>query len=123
MQQREWLAPVVLWVVWIAFLAAWTVALLIPIPAEASAMVGGDDAKFLVAKSIHVGMYTFLAGLSAWLRVPKRFWLLPPFLLVVHGATTEYVQNFVGRTGTVQDALLDLGGIILGVAATWRWRR
>jgi VanZ family protein len=57
--------------------------------------------------------------------VPQRvrWWLLA--FLVAHAFVTEMIQQFVPlRTGSLRDACINLIGLAIGVALTWRdWRR
>ena len=105
---------VILWTIW-------TIALLVPIPKKTAAVVlPTEEAMFWFGKSLHVCTYAFLtiSGISLpWSR-KQRLWLLAAF--VCHGAVTEYIQLFVGRTGSVRDALLDTTGILIGWGI-WSW--
>jgi VanZ family protein len=115
--------PALRWLVWLAFFIAWTVALLVPIPDAPMPVGDGPDLKWLIGKPLHVSAYAFLTILAAWLPIPGRWWLLIPLVLLVHAGATEFLQNFVERTGSVRDVLLDWLGIALGLVITWRWRR
>src|SRR5215831_18573946 len=69
------------WLVFLAYVTAWTMALLVPIPENS---VGGSvfslDLKFLLSKSIHVGAYAFTIVLITQLRIGLRWrWLLVLF--------------------------------------------
>jgi VanZ family protein len=124
---REWRpARRVRWVVWGAFVLAWTVALLVPIPAKPAALPQEWwELKFYFAKSLHASAYAFLAILSAWLHVARpRRWLLLLFL-VGHAAGTEFLQWLLptGRTGCVSDVGIDVLGILVGTALSWKWWR
>jgi VanZ family protein len=119
---RVW--PTVHIVAFLAALAAWTVALLSPVPQEsAREVLGGQFGVFLFAKTVHVGAYAVLTilGGTAPLFGRKWVWLLPA--LVSHGAVTEYFQQFVGRGSRVEDVALDALGIALGGLAVWAARR
>ena len=82
--------------------------------------------KFLIAKTIHVAGYAFLAATSALLPMPRGWrWLLAA-LLILHGAGTEWIQGQLPyRDGNVRDAALDALGVILGViiSAVMRTKR
>ena len=78
-------------------------------------------AQRLARKSAHVFIFTVLGFLlriclESWFSGKKRL-LLSAFLIgAVYAASDEVHQLFVpGRTGSVQDILLDCGGVILGV--------
>ena len=111
-------------VAFLAILTAWTVALLSPVPQEsAKKVLGSQFGIFLFAKTVHVGAYAALAvlGGSAVLFGRRWVWLLPA--LVVHGAVTEYFQQFVGRGTRVEDVALDTLGVALGGLVVWAGRR
>lgn len=101
-------------------LGAWTVALLSPVPQDsAEKVLGGQFALFLFAKTIHVTAYAVLTavGGTAVLLGRRWWWLMPA--LVVHGAATEYLQQFVGRGSKVADVGLDALGIAIGGLVAW----
>ena len=119
---RFW--PTVHLAVFLAALVAWTVALLSPVPQESARKVlGGQFGIFLFAKTVHVGAYAALTilGGSAGLLGRRWVWLLPA--LVVHGAVTEYFQQFVGRGSRVEDVALDGLGVAVGGLVIWAGRR
>jgi len=100
------------------FLGLWTWKLLEPSPVPESLNDAIPfDLKFIASKIAHVGGYTFLTLLAAWLPLPRRqFWLVVG-LLALHGAASEILQDAMGlgRTGKVTDVLIDLFGISLGL--------
>jgi VanZ family protein len=114
------------WLIWSAYAVAWTTALLVPVP-EMPAATGLQEPhyRFLFAKTVHVSAYALFTVLSAWLLVSPRYrWLLIGFL-VAHAAGTEILQALLptGRTGCIEDVGIDLIGIALGLALSWRcWR-
>jgi VanZ family protein len=116
--------PLLPWVVWLALLAAWTVALLTTHPVRLGKEVLPEAALFPLGKGLHVSVYAALTALLGWLPVgPRWHWLLLGGLLL-HGAATEYLQTFVeGRNGSVHDVVLDWLGVALGLAVSWRWWR
>ena len=78
-------------------------------------------AQRLARKSAHVFIFTVLGFLlriclESWFSGKKHL-LLSAFLIgAVYAVSDEVHQLFVpGRTGSVQDILLDCGGVILGV--------
>jgi hypothetical protein len=112
--------------VWIFYLAAWTTALVMPMGKSDGWHFEGIeiDFKFVVAKTLHVGGYVLLAGLSGWLRVPLRYRWLLMFLVMGHATLTEMIQLKVeswGRTGLLEDVAIDNLGVALGTLLTWKW--
>jgi VanZ family protein len=119
-------APPWRWLVWSAFVVGWTASLLIPIPVKAEESgLKSREVLFYFAKTVHVSAYALFAVLTGWLRVParQRCWLLA--FLLAHAAGTELLQALLetGRTGRVQDALLNTLGITAGMVLSWRWWR
>jgi hypothetical protein len=112
------------WVVWLGLVAVWTVGLLTPNPDRAVRDVLPPQALFPAAKALHVSAYAFLAALAAWLPLRGPLRGLPVAFLALHGAATEFLQQFVPtRTASVRDVLLDLAGIGLGLILSWPWWR
>ena len=113
---------VVRWLIWGTCVLVWTFCLVTTYPVHAGRAVLAQAADFPVSKVLHVVSYAFLTVLSAWLQVRGLWrWLLLVFL-VLHGAATEFIQQWVPeRTGSVRDVLLDCVGIGIGFALTWRW--
>jgi len=64
------------WLIWLAYVGAWTGALLAPVPEGDWGTVGSGeeviDLKYLFGKAVHVSAYAVLAGLTGWLHVPYR---------------------------------------------------
>jgi hypothetical protein len=133
------------WWVWLAYVAAWTWALLVPNPGHlARLLLGIPDAaepgewpaglrgqlllmlqSFYFSKGLHVTGYAVLTLLSAWLAVSgRRRWLLLAFLSA-HAIGTELLQNLEpSRHPSFRDVGLDHLGIALGLVLTWkRWLR
>jgi VanZ family protein len=118
------------WVVWVAFLCVWSVALLVPDPIgfllayKPKGIKVTHEMTFLMAKTLHVTAYAIAAILTGWLRAPGSWrWVLLAFWFV-HAGATEIGQLFVpGRTGSLRDVGLDHFGLIIGVAISWRWWR
>lgn len=108
-----------LWVAWVVVLAVFTYGLLAPeVPGRGWIP---PEWRFAVAKAVHVGGYALLTMLTAWLPVPLAVRLGLLAFLGLHACGTEYVQTFVaGRSGTLQDIGIDVVGVILGAALTWR---
>lgn len=117
---------------WLAWLTCLIVSTLVLIGPSLTALVrtgidSGDNPQldeqlFLASKAFHVTDYALLAGLTAWLRAPRRVRALLLVLLSMHALGTEFVQQYVeGRTGSLRDVGLDHFGMALGLAATWKW--
>ena len=99
---------------------------------------GGDTffhfIQVLVRKLAHVAIYAVLgAGLfvcyESWLGAQKLNWLWSMVIGIVYAATDEWHQSTVpGRTGSMEDVLIDGAGVIVGVLvallAVWLiWKR
>jgi VanZ family protein len=118
-------AAPVRWLIWAGYVTAWTAALLVPVPVEPDTGLRSPAVLFVFAKFVHLSAYALLAVLTGWLRAPGKYrWLLLAFL-PAHAALTEFLQWLLptGRTGCIQDVLLDLVGISVGMALSWRWWR
>jgi VanZ family protein len=116
---------VVRWFAWILVLAVWTALLVMPVPPPQELPLGEliEPRKFLIAKSIHVAGYAFLAATSVLLPMPRLGRCLVPALLILHGAATEAIQGQLPyRDGNLRDAALNALGVVLGVLITWKWR-
>jgi VanZ family protein len=111
------------WLIWGVYVAAWTTALLMPVPHGQWKVEGVPiDFRYLVAKTIHVTAYALLAGLSGWLRVPVRYRVLLLFCIMAHGTLTELLQRLTqDRDGSLYDVGFDHLGIALGLLLTWKW--
>ncbi|WP_020474069.1 VanZ family protein [Zavarzinella formosa] len=110
--------------VFVAFFTAWTIALLSPVPKEsAKEILGDEDNIFYFGKLLHVAAYAWLAvlGGTIWLMRTRWSWIV--VLLIVHGELTEYFQQFVGRTSSVRDTLLDSTGVLIGALLVRFWWR
>jgi VanZ family protein len=118
---RGWPPPGARWAAWLAFAVLWTLTLLTTFPITArDAVVRDEGVGFTAGKSLHVVGYALFALLTAWLPAPRRVrWGLLAFV-AAHAAGTEYLQQFVDRSASLEDVGLDLLGIVLGVALTWR---
>jgi hypothetical protein len=109
--------------VFVAFLTAWTIALLSPVPHEsAKRTLGGEFWVWVFGKGLHVSAYAFLAVLGGTIKFPGRAWVWLLVGLVIHGAVVEYFQQFVGRTASVRDAGLDALGVLAGGLIVLAWR-
>ncbi|VTU00848.1 : VanZ [Gemmataceae bacterium] len=110
--------------VFLTFLGLWTWKLLEPSPVpEAVGEVIPTDLKFIASKCAHLGGYTFLTILAAWLPLRRRgFWGVVA-LLALHGVLSEVLQHALGwgRTGKWTDVLIDWAGIALGVLVLRVW--
>lgn len=122
---EEVTVPAWRWVIWLLFLAAWTAALLVPIP-DSGPLEGNEPTiitlKYAFSKSVHVSAYAVFAALTGWLRAPaRRRWLLM-FFLMAHGTLTELLQQFIAtRNGCLPDVGFDNAGIAIGALIAWGW--
>lgn len=108
-------SPAVHAAVFIVLLAAWTIALLSPVPKKsAQDVLGSEFGLWVFGKTLHVGVYAFLAALGGTAHAFGRKWILVLPALVVHGGLTEFVQQFVGRGMRLEDLGLDTLGIAIG---------
>jgi VanZ family protein len=110
------------WLIWLAVVIGWTIALLTTPPVDVAHAVLAEEMIFPVSKLLHVIVYALLAVLSGWLQVPFRFrWLLLLFMSL-HAVGTEFFQQFIPKRGpSVWDVGSDHIGIILGLAVSWKW--
>ena len=83
---------------------------------------GDKGLSFWVRKAAHVIEF-FALGLCAMalgLAVRKQFgvpclgYIL--FYVLLTAVTDEFIQSFTGRTSSVKDVFIDLGGAVLGIA-------
>jgi|GEM_PF-3126028 len=112
--------------VFAAFLIAWTVVLLLPVPTQsAEKVLGSPFSVFIFGKALHITAYAFLAVLGGTVALfgRKWIWVLPG--LAAHGGLTEILQSFTGRTSRIEDVGLDTIGVALGagIVLAWRWFR
>ncbi len=115
-------------VIFLIFLALWTIALLIPYPQdEAEKTFGSKDRVFFFGKGLHISAYAFLTMLGG-----SRIWGWPKYLWILlglpaHGAATEVLQGYTGRGPRVEDFLLDSCGVVVGtillLVGAWIWSR
>ncbi|MBY0528463.1 MAG: VanZ family protein [Gemmataceae bacterium] len=111
--------------IWLGYVVSWSVALLMRNPVEPGNGLRDPHFLFYVSKGVHISSYVLLTILTAWLRT--RGWVRWGLLvfLFIHASATEFAQAVLplGRSGSVRDVVLDLVGIAIGVALTWRWWR
>jgi hypothetical protein len=109
--------------VFAAFLTAWTIALLSPVPHQsAEHWLGGPLWVFVFGKGLHISAYAFLTVLGGTLPLPNWKWTWVPAGLIVHGAVTEFFQQFAGRTARLEDVGLDAIGVAVGTLVVWGGR-
>lgn len=84
---------------------------------------GDRGVSFWVRKAAHVAEF-FALGLCAMalgLGLKKRFGISSLgyvlFYVLLVAVTDEYIQSFTGRTSSVKDVFIDLGGAVLGIGA------
>ena len=112
------------WIAWCAYVVPMTVLLVMPGPNEGGGFLGGLEPhqQTFVAKSVHVAIYAGLTILTGWLRVSPGWRLVLLFVLMLHGAATEFIQQFVpNRTGALRDVLFDHLGVAVGLCISWKW--
>ena len=95
--------PALRWLIWLGFLVAWTVALLVPIPDAPMPVGEGPDLKWLIGKPLHVSAYAFLTVLAAWLGLP--WWPLVAASLLALATALALAELFVARLDLDEDAL------------------
>jgi VanZ family protein len=115
------------WLIWLLFVISWSAALEMPFPQQEH-LPGGEfiiTYKIIIAKSLHLGAYILLTVLSAWVPVKARYRWLMMFFLMVHAWGSEMLQDALKkicfRTGSLEDVGIDVIGIIIGVAISWKW--
>jgi len=111
---------VIIPLLWVGLIIAWTWALLIPIPGEVVKRVGGPTGSLIISKTLHGGVYATLGFITLSLPLPRK-WRLALFgLIIAHGGATEYLQQFVpGRHSSWWDVALDTAGVLSGAGIYW----
>lgn len=111
------------WLLWAGYATLWTVALLTLFPVAVRDALIPQHYGFTTGKILHVLAYAGFTVLTGWLPVARRWrWTLLG-VVSLHAFTTEYVQQFVGRSGSLRDVGLDHAGILLGLLLSWKlWR-
>jgi VanZ family protein len=101
----------------------WSVALLRPEPVRVAEKTFPEEGmRYFASKSLHVGAYAFLAILSGWLPVRRRWRWLLLVGLSLHGMGTEFFQQFVPkRTASWGDVGFDHIGLVWGILLSWMW--
>jgi VanZ family protein len=115
------LSPRARWSICSAFFLLWTILLLVPIPDTGPLEDLPPGRREIVAKFVHVITYALLAVMGGWLHVTVRWRWALLFVLMAHGTLTELLQTQVGRGGSLGDVGWDHLGVLLGLAATWKW--
>jgi hypothetical protein len=118
------------WLIWSAYLSAWTSGLLFPVPPRTGVDMLDETIephRYAVHKAVHVAAYAVLTLLTAWLNVPMRWRWLLVFLLMAHGTATEMGQwgmrelHWSIRIGHLHDVAFDNLGVLIGLAVSWKW--
>jgi hypothetical protein len=105
----------------------WGIALELPVPKPGEIPAGEliVTNKFIIGKSLHVGVYAALAVLAAWVPLDTRYRWLMMFLLIGHAWGTEMLQEALAdwchRGGSLSDIGIDLIGISIGTGVSWKW--
>jgi VanZ family protein len=108
-------------------LAVWAWLLVKPNPVPEAIGHWDSFLKFLVAKSLHAGVYAGLTVLAV-IGSPARRWGVV-LLMGSHAMLTELGQYYgnrwfgTGRGGCVRDVLIDWAGVAGGHAIWWIGRR
>ena len=111
------------WLLWAAYVALWTTALLTTFPLAVRDRIVPAQYGFPASKTLHVAAYAVFTVLTGWLPLSRRWRWGVLGLVALHAWGTEYVQQFVGRTGSLRDVGLDHAGIVLGLLLSWKlWR-
>jgi hypothetical protein len=114
------------WLIWLAVVLAWTVALEVSVPKHEALEQGPAEMSLrkIIAKTAHLSVYAGLTVLSTWPPLPARYRWLMAFFLTAHAWGTEWLQELLhpifGRGGSLDDVGLDMLGIAFGVALTWK---
>jgi VanZ family protein len=105
---------------WVVFLLAWTVALVVPVFVFPPSLAHGSVATIPLGKILHVSCY---AGLAATVPAIVRRWRSAWGVLLalsLHTIATELIQAFVPTRGpSLFDVGLDHIGLTVGVLLTW----
>lgn len=115
------------WLIWTSLLIVWAVALEFPVPDPGQGPAGEFvlHYKFVIGKTAHVCVYALLAVLGGWAPMPARYRWIVMFVLLAHAWGTEMLQEVLEpwchRGGTLADVGIDIVGIALGTAASWKW--
>jgi hypothetical protein len=117
------LSPSWRWVIWFAFVIAWTTALLVPKPFHAGNNEIVRISLFVFAKTVHVAAYASFTILTCWLGMSTRLLTVILGFLVFHAGLTEYLQYVmdIGREGCIRDVVINEVSILAGLAIWWRF--
>jgi len=83
---------------------------------------GDKGLSFWVRKAAHfieffaLGLCAMALGLALRARFGPSFLGYVLFYVLLTAVTDEFIQSFTGRTSSVKDVLIDLGGAVLGIA-------
>ena len=103
---------------WLLFMA-WTYALEMPVVESVTSLLGGFW-SFVLAKSLHLGVFATIMMLGLYWPVTIRGRWAIMALLSFHAAATELFQYLLNaychRHGCVQDVLIDHAGLTIGAA-------
>jgi len=88
----------------------------------AEKLPGDKGPSFWVRKAAHVieffvlGLCAMALGLALKHRFGPSFLGYVLFYVLLTAVTDEFIQSFTGRTSSVKDVFIDLGGAVLGIA-------
>ncbi len=113
-------SPRIWWVLWIALLIAWTIALWVPVQGTSNVdrSLPAITKRFLFSKVLHLVVYSALAGVIPQLPISLSARWIPVYLLMLHASLTEVCQLYwFGRSGLVLDVALNHVGIGIGLVS------
>jgi VanZ family protein len=113
--------PTIRWSIWLAYGCLWSLALLTQQPVEIKDRLFDPDFGRFLGKALHISAYCGLAMLTGWLRPRSWLRLILINLLFLHAFGTEFIQQFVDRGSDLNDVGLDIIGLTIGQAITWKW--
>lgn len=119
-----WPSPAVRRRLWLLLLAAWTIALIVPVPFRGHGKSEWVTPLFTFSKFLHIAIYAVFAASAAGLRWPPTWRVFVLAALIGHGMLSEYLQwlleDFSHRSGKWSDVGLDCLGLFIGALASWR---
>src|SRR5438128_798617 len=78
------------WLLWAGYVAAWSYAILSPLPVTvADEMIADDVLRFLAFKSLHIGAYAGQTILTGWLPLARKHLVFGLVFMSFHAFATE----------------------------------